>query len=331
MFMQATIITAATFVLVIAYSYIDNHLPSFGSPGTGYSVFWRRLLLVIVGFGATIIVQIFPAPPSATKHAAESLAAVVGSIATLYAQLVSTWVGLPANAPAVPHLTFDSTAADKAAEDTADYRMQKTALKILEILSALESQVKVVGLEPSTSPFGQTSLTGIHAFLGSMTEDLSMMIGHLETLPSQFRERFKRQFAATNENLVADVLAVLAMLAASLRTGEPLPAVMPSPLIARSFALGRMRSGPGSEVEFLKKTMLQEESWPSYSVLTSSYITFLTRLDELVIFVKKAVGETYVIGGEAEAGGWGFGDLSVRKREETTDEVEVVGEEIKEK
>jgi hypothetical protein len=43
------IMGAATFALIIGYSWIDGHLRVLSNPGIGWSVAWRRWVLVMIG------------------------------------------------------------------------------------------------------------------------------------------------------------------------------------------------------------------------------------------------------------------------------------------
>ncbi|KAE8153056.1 hypothetical protein BDV25DRAFT_45189 [Aspergillus avenaceus] len=89
--LQGGIMGAATFLLVVAYSYDDTHIPQYGNPGVGYTVFWRRLLLVLIGVVAATIVQIFPRPPSAARHICKTLSHTVRTLSDHYALLLSCW------------------------------------------------------------------------------------------------------------------------------------------------------------------------------------------------------------------------------------------------
>ncbi|KAJ5456069.1 uncharacterized protein N7458_004333 [Penicillium daleae] len=48
--------SAATCILVIGYSFDDTHIAQYGNPGVSYNVFWHRLVLVLIGFAAALVV-----------------------------------------------------------------------------------------------------------------------------------------------------------------------------------------------------------------------------------------------------------------------------------
>ncbi|KAL1869618.1 hypothetical protein Daus18300_005472 [Diaporthe australafricana] len=94
---QAPIMMASTMYLVVSYSWMDTHSPTYGDPGVGYTIFWRRLLLVLVGFGAATIVLFFPRPPSGSRHYRELLARQIATVKERYALYLSTWQDAPAD------------------------------------------------------------------------------------------------------------------------------------------------------------------------------------------------------------------------------------------
>ncbi|KAJ3538152.1 hypothetical protein NM208_g6037 [Fusarium decemcellulare] len=88
---QATIMAGATFALVVGFSWDENHIVQYGLPGKGYVAFWKRVVTVLLGFVAAFLVQLYPHPPSATKHVCKTLANSVRTMSDHYALLVSHW------------------------------------------------------------------------------------------------------------------------------------------------------------------------------------------------------------------------------------------------
>lgn len=72
---QAPIMMASTVYLVVSYSWMETQSPTYGDPGVGYTIFWRRILLVLVGFGAATVVLFFPRPPSGSRPQRASVTA----------------------------------------------------------------------------------------------------------------------------------------------------------------------------------------------------------------------------------------------------------------
>ncbi|KAF9516678.1 hypothetical protein BS47DRAFT_1483825 [Hydnum rufescens UP504] len=57
-----TITATTTAALVIGYSWVDATAPVAFNPGLGYTVFWRRLVLVLIGLTASWLIDLVPKP-----------------------------------------------------------------------------------------------------------------------------------------------------------------------------------------------------------------------------------------------------------------------------
>ncbi|BGP43100.1 hypothetical protein JCM10449v2_007124 [Rhodotorula kratochvilovae] len=85
------IMAAVTSVLIVGYSWQDTHLPSVGNPGVGYSVAWRRALLVIIGAGIAAVFMLIP-PQSSRRLVRRTHATCVQELGRLYTAIVSEWL-----------------------------------------------------------------------------------------------------------------------------------------------------------------------------------------------------------------------------------------------
>lgn len=272
--MQAWIMMAATVYLVMAYSWIDTHIPNYGNPGVGVSVFWRRLLLVLIGFAAAIVVMFLPRPPSANLHYRRLLAESLGGIKDRYALFAATWEDVP----------YDL-------RDVAE----KEALAAAELLSAIAGPIKGTKLEFSTSNVDADTLELAHHITMGMNQAVGQLILYTSGLPAELRHEFVRGSGAAEERMIADVMAVMTMIQHSLRTGEAMPAVLPTPLIARwgTFAHeSNMRRKQDGEEGYIWTRHLDEADTRKYASAVAALVHFLGSIDELVIVIKRAVGET---------------------------------------
>jgi hypothetical protein len=88
----------------------------------------------------------------------------------------------------------------------------------------------------------------------------------------------------------------LTLVQQALKTGDPLPVVLPVPLLARSTdsLRSRVRNDDTLIVTFSKQ-MLAEEGVRKYCSAMAAYVQLLSAIDELVVVVKRAVGETSYI------------------------------------
>ncbi|KAK7062721.1 hypothetical protein VNI00_000209 [Paramarasmius palmivorus] len=90
-YLTGLLLACATFALIMGYSWVDGNLQSYGSPGIGWNVAWRRFVLVAIGSGASFIIMMLP-PQSGRKAVRRRNAALISAISNLYGFLVATWI-----------------------------------------------------------------------------------------------------------------------------------------------------------------------------------------------------------------------------------------------
>ncbi|EWC48838.1 hypothetical protein DRE_00143 [Drechslerella stenobrocha 248] len=276
MWMMPAVMGGATMMLVAGYSWEANHLPSVVRSAPGYGVFYERLLLVIIGFAVATAVQVFPRPPSATRNCSNSLATILSDITEFYSETMTQY------------LVQESEEVDFVPE-----KLQERISKIYTALQELIPRIKLVQFEPSSSPFTSKNLLKIESCLGKILESLSIISFVSLRLTPTYQRRLDVQtdFAATET--IASVMAILGVLEGSLRTGHPVAEVLPVPL------LGRLRkvAGPSDGIDSMSRDMLRDEDWMVFAVVLMSVTSLYSRIDDLVIAVKDAVGEKYYVKG----------------------------------
>ena len=269
--LQGVLLMASTLYLVVAYSWMDTHIPAYGNPGVGYSVFWRRTLLVLIGFTTSAIVIFFPRPPSASRHYRRMLSSSIRSSKDLYALYVASW----------SHEYEDL-------KETAE----KQVLATSEQLSSIIGPIGLLKFEFSSSNFDAETLMHVTQSCMTINQNLSQLLVYSNLLPRDLKDRFARMSGALDERIIGDLMAVLTLVEQSLTTSDPLPAALPVPLIARCVGLNRAfrneESGKGS----LTLDTINDEGFRRYCVVLSAFIQLLNATDELVWYVKSAVGET---------------------------------------
>lgn len=294
---MTNLIFFVTAALVVGYSYQDTHLTIPSSPGTGFSVFWRRFVLVTIGvFGAFIFSYL---PPSTTirLHQRASLATSTTELGAVYCSIVSY-----ANNP---------------------YRNEDDTQRIMQSLIAIRSKLKR-SLVLRTNVIYEFSLRGkwpaerYHKIL-EIQVDAAFLLSHLmsvvERLEPAWSRAFLRRTRLLDPGFQGDVLAVVTMISNSLRSGQPLPQITPCPLLDRFMARqhGLNVIHQESEDDFgLPRTLtmdtLRDEQYLIFSVGVATIFAIITRLDRLMVATKDLVGEQYHI--------LGIG-LSIRKNDET--------------
>ncbi|KAG6132267.1 hypothetical protein E4U12_003272 [Claviceps purpurea] len=277
---QASIMTAATFMLIIGFSWDEHHIVQYGLPGVGYQAFWKRLVLVLVGAAAAFIVQIFPKPPSATRYVCKSLSNHVGTLNDHYALLISQWESHPNQHHQQPNA---GVAAAAAAE--------KISLKLTEDLMGLTDAISLLKIEISTTPFDQAILQRTRDRCYTMNQALGKLLVLSAHLPQHLRLRLGQNTGLVEDKSVSNVTCVLRIVESSLRTGAPLPERLPVPLVETCFlAWNRHHEKAELSVE-----LVRSQEYRQYCVAVSAYLSFLATLDDLVGDLKVTVGETHVV------------------------------------
>ncbi|KIW77662.1 hypothetical protein Z517_07494 [Fonsecaea pedrosoi CBS 271.37] len=270
-FLQGVLLMASTLYLVVAYSWVDTHIPSYGNPGVGYTVFWRRVLLVMIGFTASAIVIFIPRPPSASRHCRRVLASTIRDSKDLYALYVMSWTH--------KHSDLEETS-------------EKQILASVETLGGIAGPLALLRFEFSSSNFDAETLSHVANICMDINQSLSQLILFSNQLRQDYKERFAKVTGALDESLIGDLMAVLTLVEQSLETGSPLPAVLPVPLIARSAGLSEAFARDKAGQLTLSIDAIKDEGFRKYCVVLSAFVQLLSAVDDLVWRVKTAVGET---------------------------------------
>jgi hypothetical protein len=110
------------------------------------------------------------------------------------------------------------------------------------------------------------------------------------TLPQ--RTRFMNSTGAGDMAFIADLMTVLTLVQQSLESGSPLPAILPTPLVGKAM----MRGGAHRQKDDLKLTEhLAEKSGRQHISAVSALMRLLGAVDNLVLVLKKAVGESSAV------------------------------------
>ncbi|KAG8417214.1 hypothetical protein J3459_012508 [Metarhizium acridum] len=203
-FLQAAIMTGATYALVVGFSYDHFHIEQYGLPGVGYEAFWKRLVTVLLGFVASCIVQLVPKPPSARSHVCKTLSNTVGTLADHYALLLSHWGLGQKNRPL-------SAVAEQISIDLA------------ETLLSLNGPIALLTLEPTFGHFDQYTLKETQKLCLAINRSLERLMDVSGSLPKEYQDRFSNVVGFVDDHVIGDVMAVLGVVRLSLKTGAPLP------------------------------------------------------------------------------------------------------------
>lgn len=241
--LQAVILTAVTAYLTMAYSWVDTHMRTYGTPGVGYSVFWRRVLLVLVGFAASAFVTYFPRPQSASRHYRQVLSRTVSNFEDRYALLIQEVTkssqldrserGLDGRA--APQLRSQPTLRHTITSSPLLSTLEKDTITTADTLSSILGPIQLLRFEFSSTDFTASGLSQLTSLATNINFDMFQLFYYTSQLPPAFKKRFLLLSGCFEERFVGDFMAVMSLLSHSLESGDALPSVLPAPLMVRAF------------------------------------------------------------------------------------------------
>ncbi|KAG9311166.1 hypothetical protein JVU11DRAFT_8233 [Chiua virens] len=281
---MTNLIIWVTAALVFGYSYQDTHLASPTSPGYGFDVAWKRFLLVTIGVTAAGIFSFLPPSTTIRLYQRKTMATTTCEMGAIYCSVIS----------------FANTKKEG-----------ETAVIVQHILAIVSKLKRSLVLKQNV--VYEFSLRGkwpaeryqrILELQVQILNLLSQLTSVLEQMEPAWTLAFLKRTRLSDADFQGDVLAVMSLISSSLRTGNPLPQVTPSPLLNRFMERhhGLNVVHEESEEDFGLPKVLTEETLESLQYLTFSVgvataFAIVMRLDKLMVAVKELVGEHYHIHG----------------------------------
>ncbi|KXN81239.1 hypothetical protein AN958_05700 [Leucoagaricus sp. SymC.cos] len=256
---MTNIVFFVTSILVVGYSYQGEHIVTPGNPGAGFSVAWKRFVLVTVGVAAAFIVSFLPPSTTIRRYQRRLLSTTCGELGSIYCAVISS----------------------------ANSRRESEVQEIITSLIAIRSKLK-----RSVVLRQNVIYELLLSWMSALTHfNFRLLAGSIDFFICLFL-------------LMTDYGICLAMIATSLRTGNPLPQITPTPLIDR-FMLryhGLDIIHKESEEDYglprsLTLETLQNEQYLMFCVGVSTAFNIVNKLDRLMIAAKDIVGEQYHIHG----------------------------------
>jgi hypothetical protein len=168
---------------------------------------------------------------------------------------------------------------------------QQLSIEVAAIFASLDRPIALLRLEFSSSPFDSKTLSQVK----SLSQDINQALGRLlylsASLPLELQERHSLTLGMLDHHNIGDIMAVLSVIEQSLRTGNALPEVLPNPLLRRCYEYRR-------DAKFdimLSKEMNRDDNYRKFCLAVNAYLKFLSALDDLVLALKRTLGESHII------------------------------------
>ncbi|KAK1223613.1 hypothetical protein PQX77_013510 [Marasmius sp. AFHP31] len=291
-YLSGILLAAATYALIVGYSWVDGHLVSYGSPGIGWEVAWRRFVLVSIGSGASFIIMMLP-PQSGRKAVRRRNASLIGGISSLYAFLMATW------------LSDDSSSKQRKGSDGGDLDPLKHGSP--SPLWTKEFRNRLFGLAEEVNTIrGFTALAkwegsirgrwpseDYHRLIEKQAEmipPLAQLANALVHMDDEWRLKLLHRTGVLNPNFITEVISVFSMLSQSLQTGEPLHEVLHQRLVGRLFYHHQHHNHRHSTDVFVTTEQMVSLNYMYYATAVVAAFQLFQCLDELHEITQKICG-----------------------------------------
>ncbi|KIY48354.1 hypothetical protein FISHEDRAFT_43559 [Fistulina hepatica ATCC 64428] len=231
------LMTGVTIVLIVGYSWIDDHLIQAANVGVGVTVGWKRTLLVMIGFTAGFIVMIIPRPSSSRLLVRRTLAGGIGRLGFVFAAEIETLLVEEARHRAgyLEKVTFRNT---MNLDDVVGKNMSPKEIRVRNLSKRLiDTQTRLQGLmsslqnatwEPQVhGVWPKEKYLRLHEMEMKLLSVLTLMVGTFSRLDTKWCSILVRRTPFLNPSLLSDVFSNIAIISHALRSGRPLPGNLP--------------------------------------------------------------------------------------------------------
>ncbi|WVQ77075.1 hypothetical protein IAR50_006758 [Cryptococcus sp. DSM 104548] len=207
-----------TIMLIVGYSWIDGHIYTTASQGVGAALAGRRALLVIIGFTAAFICMLFPRPTSARTLFRRRLAKNMRDISELYGEVVT---GIEDEVDAEEWGT-------KVDENGRREKYRSKFMKILGRMEAMKVHMLYASLEIGLKgPWPKKTYAKLYKVQSEILVTLALLSSAYSRLEVVWCKRLTTRSLLMHPAFIGDCLMLFSALQHSLRTGEPLPPMLP--------------------------------------------------------------------------------------------------------
>lgn len=169
---------------------------------------------------------------------------------------------------------------------------RQLALELYESLSLLDGPIALLGWEFSSSPWDSTMMRQVKTLCDDINLALASLTIKSVDLPETLQERLAEQVGLLDHQVISEIMAVLSVCEQALKTNDAPPELLPTPLLKRIIEYRRRENL--SELH-LNREMLKDENYRKYCVALGAYVRFVGALDDLVLVIKEALGESHIV------------------------------------
>ncbi|KAL2352925.1 hypothetical protein BJ546DRAFT_1097592 [Cryomyces antarcticus] len=155
-----------------------------------------------------------------------------------------------------------------------DLTAEKSTIEIAEALSSLAGPFGLLRFEFSSSNFYSKTLGQVMSLCMAINQNISQLFNCAISPPEDLKARFARFTGALDERFVGDTMAVLSLVEQALKTGDPLLAVLPTPLV--SHCLGVHEKPMGDDQDILSVDVIRRRDFRKYCVVLSAFVGLLS-------------------------------------------------------
>lgn len=274
---QPAIIFVLTAALVVGYSWQNSHLPSSVNLGWGWPVAWRRFIVVLIGISAAFIWSFLPKPITGRQVLRQRLARGCHGIGDILTQVSN----FARERHHLPHQ-----------EEVIRSMVTRAQARLI----VLNQRLAFVSFEPPLSgPWPKDRYTKM---LTTQRELLDLMVTFCNVLVQMDDPRWKmallKRAGWYDRDLMAGMCSSLFMSGNAIKTGQPLPQLVPNPLLDKFYnRIDQIQEHKleGSLPQFLGRDILQDRGYMHFAVGSVISFAIIQRVDLLMSIAKALVGE----------------------------------------
>jgi len=268
-YLPGVLLAGVTWALIIGYSWLDGHIAVLGNVGIGWSVAWRRFVLVVIGVAASSIMMILP-PQSARRSVRLRCASSLSALSYLYSHLMAAWISPRSSSERGENGETPDDVQPNKLPWVQEYR--ERFIEIAQQLQLLRTQAGIAKLEGNVrGKWPSEEYAQLVQVESEMTWALGVLGGSLSQLDDDTRMGLLKHTVVVNPNFIGDVMSAFLLVSQSLRTGEPLHQAQSEDLIERAFYHSTSPTTmPGLDAEALRDSHLKRLQ----SVTTYEYMFY---------------------------------------------------------